>query len=81
MVIVLVVILALGVIPIWGIIDAALRPDPVWAAAGQNKVVWIIVQVFLGVFGTVAYFVAVRPRLIAVTPPAVTPGPPPSALP
>ena len=61
MLILLVFLVVFGVIPIWGIIDAAVRPDPVWAAAQQNKVVWIIVQVFLGTVGTIAYVVAIRP--------------------
>ena len=34
------------IFPIWGIIDAAIRPDTVWAATGQNKIVWVLVQVF-----------------------------------
>jgi hypothetical protein len=41
------VILAVVILPIWGIIDAAVRPDGEWQAAGQSKVVWIVVQFFL----------------------------------
>ena len=50
-------------IPIWGVIDAAMKPDPVWTAAGQNKVVWILVMIFLGIIGTAIYFFAIRPKL------------------
>jgi uncharacterized membrane protein YraQ (UPF0718 family) len=50
-------------LPIAGVIDAALTPDSLWAAANQNKIVWILVQIFLGIFGAIAYFVAIRPRL------------------
>lgn len=57
----------LWILPIVGIIDAALRPDDVWARAIQNKLVWIIVQIFLSVLGTLAYFIAVRPKLKAAT--------------
>jgi hypothetical protein len=52
-------------IPIWGIVDAAMKPDPVWRAAGQNKVVWIILQVVLGIIGTAIYVFAIRPKLVA----------------
>jgi hypothetical protein len=54
-------------IPIWGVVDAALKPDPVWAAAGQNKILWVALQVILGIIGTAIYFFAVRPKL---SPPA-----------
>jgi hypothetical protein len=61
----LIVSVVLGVLPIVGIIDAALRPDDVWARANQNKLVWIVVQIVLSVVGTLAYFIAVRPKLKA----------------
>jgi hypothetical protein len=62
----LIVIVLLGfVIPLWGILDAAVRPDSQWTAASQNKVAWILLQVFLGVIGTGAYFLAIRPKLVA----------------
>jgi hypothetical protein len=53
------------VVPIIGIIDAALIPDSAWVNANQNKIVWIVVQIFLGIFGAAAYFVAIRPKLKA----------------
>lgn len=62
------------VLPIWGIIDAAVRPDAVWAAAGQNKIVWVLVQIFLWTLGAVIYFIAIRPKLVAALPPG-GPGP------
>lgn len=51
------------VLPIWGIVDAARRPEAEWASANQNKVVWIVLQVGLGAIGAIAYFMAVRPKL------------------
>lgn len=54
------------VVPVWGILDAALKPDSVWSAADQSKVVWIVLQVFLWTLGALIYFVAIRPRLRAV---------------
>jgi len=59
--------LALFVIPIWGIVDAAVRPQPVWTVAGQSKVLWIILQLVLGILGAIIYFVAIRPKLVAAT--------------
>jgi len=39
-------ILLLTVVPygviIWGIVDAASRPEWAWQAAGQNRVLWIV---------------------------------------
>ena len=46
------------VLPVWGIISAAMRPDNVWSAAQQNKIVWILVQIFLGGIGAAVYFIA-----------------------
>jgi len=60
---VLLVVLGFLVFPVWGIIDAAIRPDAAWAAAGQSKVVWVLVQIFLWVIGSAVYFVAIRPKL------------------
>ena len=60
---VLLVMLAIFVLPVWGIVDAAMRPDSAWAAAGQSKVAWILVQVFLWTLGAAVYFVAIRPKL------------------
>ncbi len=57
------VVVAFAVFPIWGIIDAALRPDDVWARANQSKVVWILVQIFLWTLGALIYFIAIRPKL------------------
>lgn len=59
----LLILLVLFVLPVWGIIDAAIRPDAAWAAAGQSKVVWVLVQIFLWVIGSAVYFVAIRPKL------------------
>lgn len=61
--------LALSVVTIWGIIDAAGRPTDAWDAAGQNKVLWIALQAlglivtgFGGVLGVI-YLAAIRRKL------------------
>ena len=54
---------------VWGIRDAASRPEWAWQRANQSKVLWICLQAFglffagLGLVLTIAYFVAIRPRL------------------
>lgn len=60
---IMLVVFAFAVFPIWGIVDAALRPDNVWTRANQNKVVWILLQFFLGILGAIVYFAAIRPKL------------------
>ncbi len=61
--VVLLVIVIFVLLPVAGVLHAALTPDSMWRDANQNKIVWILVQIFLGIFGAIAYFVAVRPQL------------------
>ena len=64
-------ILLIGVVPyaviLWGIIDAAMRPDPAWQRAGQNKVLWVALQV-AGLFVCLAGFVLSLVYLLAIRP-------------
>jgi hypothetical protein len=39
------------------------RCDSSWESAGQNKVLYVLLMVFRGVVGTIAYVVAARPQL------------------
>ena len=59
-------------VPIWGIVDAAQRPDSQWQAAGQNKTTWIVLMaagaLFCGIVGFVlalVYLLSIRPKLQA----------------
>jgi len=61
------VMLPMLVLPIWGIVDAAVRPQQVFTATGQSKVLWIVLQLVLGILGAIIYFVAIRPKLLAAT--------------
>jgi Na+-transporting NADH:ubiquinone oxidoreductase subunit NqrE len=75
--IVIIVVLALVLVglslalPIWAIVDAAGRPDAVWTAAGQNKVLWIVLIAALtvtcgaGWIVAIVYLAAIRPKLVA----------------
>ncbi len=47
----------------WAVLDAATTPGRVWEAADQDKIVWVLVILFLPLVGAIAYFVAVRPKL------------------
>ncbi len=51
---------------LWGTFEAALRADSQWSAIDQNKLVWVLVQMFIPLIGTLVYASAVRPRLMDV---------------
>lgn len=65
---------------VWGIVDAATRPDAAWTVAGQNKVLWIVLQAGglfffgLGLIFAIVYFAAIRPKVMAAQ---GSPPPPP----
>jgi uncharacterized protein len=59
---------ALVALPIWGVIDAAARPEHHWEAAGYSKRLWVGVQALgapfgLGFWAAVAYFARARRNL------------------
>lgn len=61
---------ALSVIVIWGIVDAAIRPDWAWQRAGQNKVLWILLMLFgllccgiVGLVSAVIYLASIRQQV------------------
>lgn len=71
-------LLALGVfaLKVFALVDAAVRPEPVWrAAVTQSKTLWLVLLVLsvlfrgLGILGlaglvaTIVYLVDVRPKL------------------
>ena len=61
----LVVVVGIGgfVFWVWGLVDALQRPDADWEQAQQNKLVWILVMIFVGFVGTLIYLLVARPRL------------------
>lgn len=48
---------------IWSLVDAIQRPDAEWEQAGQNKLVWILVLIFVGFIGSIIYLLVARPSL------------------
>lgn len=52
-------------LPLWGIIDAAVRPNSAWQAADQSKLLWVVLMIVLGFIGTLVYFIAIRPNVKA----------------
>lgn len=60
-------LLASAVLPLWAAVDAAVRPDPAYRTIGQNKIVWVVVALFTWVIGPLVYLVAIRPRLRAAS--------------
>jgi hypothetical protein len=57
--------LALIVLPLFCIIDAAQRSSLDFQRAGSNKVLWIILPFVFGVLAAIVYLVAVRPNVKA----------------
>jgi hypothetical protein len=51
---------------IWSLVDALRFADREWAAAGQTKVLWVVLIVFLGLIGSLLYVRLARPALAAV---------------
>lgn len=50
------------------LIEALRLPDEAWVHAGQSKMLWVLLMVFLGVIGTILYVVIVRPALANTSP-------------
>ena len=48
---------------LWALIDAVQRPDAEWEQAGQNKLIWILVLIFVGFIGSFLYLLVARPQL------------------
>jgi hypothetical protein len=63
-------VFALIALPVWGAIDAAAHPEPIWDRAGlENRSAWIRWQAWLAPIGigfgiAVAYFAKTRPQLV-----------------
>lgn len=48
---------------IWSLVDALRFDDRRWIEAGQSKILWVLLLVFLGLLGSILYVVMCRPSL------------------
>jgi hypothetical protein len=62
---VVLLVLALPVLLVWALWDLLQRPAEVWVAAGQDRLIWALVVIFVALIGPVLYLVTARPRLDA----------------
>jgi hypothetical protein len=57
------------VISIWALVDTVSRPEWAWQASGQNKVLWIILNIIgffiCGLVIGLIYLLAIRPKVAA----------------
>ena len=66
------VLFALLALPIWGALDAAAHPEPIWLRAGLDRRRWIrslawFAPIGIGFGVAVAYFARTRPQLVAAS--------------
>jgi hypothetical protein len=45
------------------LVDALKVSDATWSAAGESKLLYVLLMVFLGLIGTILYVVIARPKL------------------
>jgi uncharacterized membrane protein YfcA len=87
---ILLAVIMLG-LPLWGAVDAAAHPEPIWAAAGLRRRPWIRWQILgapvgVGLCAAIAYFAKARPQLVVAganlppRAPSQEPGGPPHPL-
>lgn len=48
----------------WSLVDVLGRPTHQWKAVGQDKTLWLLVILFVGLPGSIAYLAAIRPKLV-----------------
>lgn len=63
-------LLAVGLFAWWLVIliEALRIPETRWKSAGQDRIVYVLLMVFLGIIGTIAYLIVARPRLRGAVP-------------
>lgn len=50
---------------LWALVDVLKRPEADWRRAGQDRLIWILVVIFLTFIGALLYLVIARPQLEA----------------
>jgi len=74
-------VLAIGMLVLWlvAVVEVAKTPDWQFRAIGSEKVVWLIVVIFLGIIGALVWWLAKRSEVLAAT--GRIPAPPPGWYP
>ncbi len=49
---------------VWSLVDVFGRPGHQWQAIGQDRTLWALAIVFLGLPGSIGYLALIRPKLI-----------------
>ncbi len=64
----IIIAFVLGTIGLWGwsLVDILGRPDHQWKAISQEKTLWLLVVLFVGLPGSIGYLLAIRPKLARV---------------
>jgi hypothetical protein len=68
--VIVLLILAVVALPVWAIVDAIIRPDSAWAAADQNKTLWVVMLIVgtfalgpVGLVLAIVYLASIRPKM------------------
>lgn len=64
LVLVILVVLAITAFSLWALVDSALQPAQAYTELGLNRGLVTAMLVLTCVFGAVAYFLLLRPRLL-----------------
>lgn len=59
----LVLALVIPGLMIWALIDLMSRPSSDWEGAGQDKLIWAVVVIFVGLIGPILYLTIGRSKL------------------
>lgn len=56
-------LLAPLILLVFAVVDLVQRSDAEWSTAGQDRLTWLLVTLFVGLVGPVLYLVVARPKL------------------
>lgn len=59
----IVLFLVMAALWIWSLVDALRIPDQRWSTTGENKILWVVLIVVLGILGSILYVLIPRKRL------------------
>jgi peptidoglycan/LPS O-acetylase OafA/YrhL len=65
------------VLLVWALVDLVRRPEVEWTMAGQDRMVWVLIVVLVGLIGPILYLLVGRTRLNEARLRLAGPPPPP----